>query len=125
MLHHLEPTLTTEICNENLQHHQRVRSEQTFKTFVESTVQGVMNMENNRRCDLSSSLMVFCRVDVAICQPVQDGPFYYYVNELERSLTVGLFRRVTPSNAWTLIHGAISLIPEFITRSRAAAIRGS
>lgn len=123
MLHHHVPSLTTELCNENLHHDQQVRSSQVFKEFVESTVRGVMNLENNRRCDLSSSLAVFCRVDVAICQPTPGGPFHYYVNELERSLSVGLFRRVCPANTLSMVNNTVRCIPAFISHSRASAIR--
>lgn len=123
MLHQLEPRGTTEICNENLRHEERERSERAFRNFVEDTVQGMINLENKRRKDLSSSLAVFCRLDVAVCQPQKNGPFWYYVNELERSLTVGLFRRTTPVQCWSMIHAAVDEMPQFIERNRGVLSR--
>src|ERR1700678_2529168 len=121
MLHQLGSRGTTEICNESLRRADRDRGHQRFKEFVEDTVRGMINLENERRGDLSSSLPVFCRIDVAVCQPSPGGPFHYYVNELERSLTVGLFRRTSSAQCWTMIHTAISEIPAFIGRSRAVS----
>jgi hypothetical protein len=124
MLHREGQRGTTEICNENMPYPEKSRSEEVFRRFVEDTVQGMINLENNRRGDLSSSLSVFCRVDVAVCQPGGLGPFSYYVNEVERSLTVGLFRRATPVHFWGMIHGAVGEMTEFIRRSRAYKGRG-
>lgn len=122
--HHATST-TTELCNENLTQEQTKASTQTFKTFVESTVQGLIETENDRRRDSSSSLAVFCRVDVAVCQPKRGGPFFYYVNEVERSLTVGLFRGMSSDAAyWSALHDAIALMPGYILNSRAGAMRG-
>ena len=96
-----------------------------FKEFVESTVQGLIGLENSRRRDSSSSLAVFCRVDVAIGRPNPQGPFVYYVNEVERSLTVGLFRGVGTILYWPMVHAAIAMMPDFVSWSRAEAIRRS
>jgi hypothetical protein len=112
-----------ESCNENLRHEEKKLSERAFRTFVEDTVRGMIDLENKRRKDLSSSLAVFCRLDVALCQPQKHGPFWYYVNELERSLTVGLFRRVTPVHCWSMIHAAVDEMPEFIEHNRGVLSR--
>jgi len=125
MLYQVPPRETTEVCNENLRPEEMNRSEQVFKRFVEDTIQGMIKLENERRGDCSSSLAVFCRLDVAVCKPNPDGPFYYYVNELERSLTVGLFRRTNSVRCLAMLHAAISEIPAFIQRSRAAEVGGA
>lgn len=110
---------TTEICNENLLDDERARGEQAFTEFVESTVRGLADLENRRRQDRSSSLLVFCRVDVGVCQPRRDGQLSYYVNEVERSLTVGLFRKTVSTQHLRMLHRAIDLIPAFMDYSRA------
>lgn len=120
---HLGPVLhsggtTTELCNENMTPSQRTRGKEEFRKFVEDTVRGVMALENSRRCDNSSSLQVFCRIDVGVLQPKTGGPFYYYVNELERSLTVGLFRQTCTSMVWAILNSAVQLIPQYIDSSR-------
>jgi uncharacterized protein YcnI len=109
---------TTEICNEHLSSHQAIRSREEFTRFVEGTVKAVMDLENGRRGDASSSLQVFCRVDVGVVQPKPGAGFTYYVNELERSLTVGLFRQGIASNAFAMIHSAVQSIPRYIDNSR-------
>lgn len=88
-----------------------------FVDFVENTVAGIIKLENMKRQDESSSLQVFCRVDVGVMKG-PNGRFCYYVNELERSLTVGLYR-VLSSKSWTMLNAAVDLIPMYIDRSRA------
>jgi len=115
---------TTEICNENLLENERIRGEQAFKQFVEGTVRGLQDVENDRRQDHSSSLGVFCRVDVGVFQPKKDGRMFYYVNEVERSLTVGLFRRTSSIHHLSMVHQAVDLIPAYMEHSRAGLPRG-
>lgn len=81
---------------------------------MEYTVKGMMDLENSRRRNQSSSLQVFCRVDVGVL--FQGGAAHYYVNELERSLTVGLFQE-SNSTVRTMLHSAIERIPAYIENS--------
>lgn len=106
-----------EICNENLTEEQSRLGKEEFTKFVEETVQGMIRLENNVRGDESSSLQVFCRVDVGVLKD-PDGCYHYYVNELERSLTVGLYRSLS-STTWTMLNSAVGLIPAYIERSSA------
>lgn len=76
----------------------------------------MINIENSIRGDETSSLGVFCRVDVGVLQ-TEDKQFHYYVNELERSLTVGLFRRLGVTSL-TMLNSAVANIPQYIERSR-------
>jgi hypothetical protein len=120
MLHYgSKPTKTREVCNENLFRQDVIRGREEFKKFVEDTVRGMIDLENKRNRDRSSSLEVFCRLDVAVSQPEAGGSFHYYVNELERSLTVGLFRRTATADVWTMLHSAVDLIPTYMRNSRA------
>ena len=119
---HLGPVLhkggtSTELCNENLTLHQATRNKEEFVNFVEGTVNAVVDTENTR-CGCSSSLQVFCRVDVGVFQTISGGDFHYYVSELERSLTVCLYRQATPANTRTMINSAVGLIPHYIYTSR-------
>jgi hypothetical protein len=84
--------LSKEICNKNLMPDQASASHNEFVNFMEGSVKAVLNIENTRRHDRSSSLQVLCCVDVGVLQG-KGGEFHYYINELERSLTVGLYRR--------------------------------
>ena len=102
------------MCNENLTE-EATNGHGVFKKFVEDTVQAVANTENSRRGDSSSSLQVFCRVDVGVLD--HQGPYHYFVSELERSLTVGLFRWTTPV-VLVMLNSAIEQIPEYAHRSR-------
>lgn len=76
----------------------------------------MINIEKSMRGDETSSLEVFCRVDVGVVQ-TEDKVFHYYVNELERSLTVGLFRRLGVLSL-TMLNSAVANIPQYIERSR-------
>jgi hypothetical protein len=105
------------MCNENLHTEERKEAWDNFNDFVERTVEGVMKLENARRNDESSSLQVFCRVDVGVLKG-PDGLFHYYVNELERSLTVGLYREISATASHEMINSAVSAIPQYIERSR-------
>ena len=106
------------MCNENLAPDRATASQAQFVNFVEGTVKAVLDIENTRRRDRSSSLQVFCRVDVGVLQARSGGKFHYYVNELERSLTVGLYRGVTAVHTWTMVNTAIRLIPNYIRTCR-------
>ena len=108
---------STELCNENLTLDQATRSKEEFVNFVEGTVNAVVDTENTR-CGCSSSLQAFCRVDVGVFQTINGGDFHYYVSELERSLTVCLYRQATPANTWTMINSAVGLILHYIYISR-------
>ena len=107
---------TPEICNENLTDEEDKKSREMFTKFVERTVKGVMDLENKRRGDLSSSLQVFCRVDVGVLK-TPNGCFHYYVNELERSLTVGLYRAMGPTHL-TMLNSTVAMIHDYIERNR-------
>jgi hypothetical protein len=109
---------STELCNENLTLDQATRSKDEFVKFVEDTVKAVMDIENTRRCDHSSSLQVFCRVDIGVLQTRSGGDFLYYISELERSLTVGLYCQVTAASTWTMINSAVQLMLHYIHTSR-------
>ena len=125
MLHPSQPVaLTTHLCNENLTLDQVNYGQRQFKKFVEDTIQGLIEVENNWRGNFSSSLGVFCRADVAVNRVRPNEPFFYYVNKVESSLTVGLFRRTCALSYLMLIHKAIALMDEYISRSRAAGTRG-
>jgi hypothetical protein len=110
---------TTEICNENLDPEEQKQSKRAFRKFVEDTVAALIDIENESRRDRTSSLSVFCRVDVAVYND-NTGKFHYYVNEIERSLTVGLFRSVCLSHSLSMINLAIRrFLPMYIQRSKA------
>jgi hypothetical protein len=85
---------------------------------VESTVKGLIHLENARRGDESSSLQVFCRVDVGVLKG-PDNQFHYYVNEVERSLTVGLYRGLSLAATLTMLHSAVAMVPQYVARSMA------
>jgi hypothetical protein len=117
---HLGPLLgiggrTTSICNERLTLEQKKRGILVFKDFVERTVSALVELENGRRGDLSSSLQVFCRVDVGVL--FKGGSCYYYVNEVERSLTTGLYQQMGPI-VLTMLDSAVANIPLYLSRSR-------
>lgn len=108
---------TEELCNELLTIEDHHLGWDEFKNFVERTVKGVMDLENARRKDYSSSLQVFCRVDVGVLKG-PDNCFHYYVNELERSLTVGLYRGLN-IRCWTMLNSSVKEIPQYVERSMA------
>jgi hypothetical protein len=106
---------TTSICNERLSQKQMVIGEQVFRNFVEDTVKALIDLENDRRGDQSSSLQVFCRVDVGVL--FRWGTPSYYVSELERSLTTGLMQHLHVNMIWTMLDSAILKIPSYICNS--------
>jgi hypothetical protein len=116
---HLGPLLsiggrTTSICNERLSQEQKERGTKVFKDFVERTVSALIKRENGRRGDLSSSLQIFCRVDVGVL--FKGGSCHYYVNEVERSLTTGLYQEMGPA-VLTMLDSAVTIIPLYLRRS--------
>lgn len=87
---------------------------------MESTVRGLLDRENKRSGDLSSSLQVFCRLDISVIQ-LPDGSLQYFVSELERSLTVGLYRLACPNHSTELLDTAVQAIPRYLDNYPLAA----
>ena len=81
---------------------------------MEDTVKAMTDLEN-KRCNRSSSLEVFCRVDVGVL--FKGGRPYYYVSELERSLTTGLSQTMG-TMVWTMLDSAVRRIPSYIKGSQ-------
>jgi hypothetical protein len=105
---------TTSICNEKLTQEEMDAGYKVFKNFVEDTVKAMTVLENSRRGNQSSSLQVFCRVDVGVL--FQGDVSHYYVSELERSLSTGLFQNLGTS-VWTMLDSAVLRIPSYISGS--------
>jgi hypothetical protein len=79
-------------------------------------VNTMIGLENGRRGNQSSSLQVFCRVDVGVL--FRGGRGYYYVSELERSLTTALSQNMGLSGMWTMLDSAVLRIPLYISGSQ-------
>lgn len=102
------------ICNERLTEEQNSRGKAVFEGFVEDTVKAMIDLENSRRGDLTSSLQIFCRIDAGVL--FRGGTCYYYISELERSLTTRLFQ-AQGTNVWTMLDSAVQRIPSYIHAS--------
>lgn len=101
------------MCNESLLLEEADAARTELYDFAVSTVRAVMDIENKRRKTNSSSLQVFCRLDVSVIKK-GDGSYCYFVNELERSLTVGLYRRCTGSHGQSMLKNAVDHIPRYL-----------
>ena len=64
---------------------------QEFEGFVRDTHRHLVDCER-KRMGGSSTLEVFCRLDVGLFSR-EDGSLGYFVNEVERTLTTGLWTR--------------------------------
>jgi hypothetical protein len=112
---------TPQLCNENLSLDERARGWAELQTFVESTIAGLLERENKRSGDFSSSLQVFCRLDISVVE-LPDQTLQYFVSELERSLTVGLYRLTCPNHYTALLDAAVQVIPSYLDNYPLAAI---
>jgi hypothetical protein len=70
---------------------ERAVGTQEFETFVMDTFKLLTNFERKKMGGWST-LEVFCRLDVGLFLK-GDGNLGYFVNEVERSLTTGLWTR--------------------------------
>lgn len=66
-------------------------SNEEFNTFVKNTYHHLVNCER-KKMGGPSTLEVFCRMDIGLFLK-DDGNLGYFVNEVERSLTCGLWTR--------------------------------
>ncbi|KAK7434310.1 hypothetical protein VKT23_020260 [Stygiomarasmius scandens] len=100
------------IFNEDLDKADLDRGEAEFRRFVEETVAGLIEEEEKIKGQKKSSLRVFCRVDVGLILD-GNGEYHYYASEVERSLTVGLFRCQTSVHVVGLMQRAIQALLAF------------
>ena len=70
---------------------EREIGKQEFEAFVKDTYSHLVNCER-KRMGGSSTLEVFCRLDIGLFSR-DDGSLGYFVNEVERTLTTGLWIR--------------------------------
>jgi hypothetical protein len=70
---------------------EREIGKQEFEAFVKDTYRHLINCER-KRMGGSSTLEVFCRLDIGLFSR-DDGSLGYFVNEVERTLTTGLWIR--------------------------------
>lgn len=70
---------------------ERVDAKREFEKFVMDTYKELVMCER-RKMGGSSSLEVFCRIDVGLFLK-DDGDLGYFVNEVERTLTCGFWTR--------------------------------
>jgi hypothetical protein len=86
-----------------------------FETFVMNTYRHLVDCER-KKMGGSSTLEVFCRMDLGLFLG-EDGNLGYFVNEVERTLTTGLWTRNLDVNyntfagtfATALVHWADNL----------------
>ena len=109
-----------QLCNENLSQHDRERGWAELRQFVESTVAGWVDREDKRLGDSSSSLQVFCQLDISMVE-LPDQSLQYFVSELERSLTVGLYRLACPNHFLGLLDTAVQVMPFYLDNYPLAA----
>lgn len=106
---------TPNLANDALGEDDRILGNQVFTTFVEETVKALIDKEESTQSTMSS-LRVFCRVDVGVWKA--DGNIYhYFVNEVERTVTVGLYRKTASSIPIVFLRSAVRLLPQYIEKA--------
>ena len=100
--------MTSELCNVLIGGMAQDDAKDVFVKYASHTLQGLIEVEE-QRTKRPSSLRVWCRMDISVMKG-PDGKYQYFVSEVERSQTVGLYRGSCSVEAFGAVTSAVACI---------------